>query len=80
MYRYHVDAFVPPAGGCGKPDQGWDHTRCAHFAEFLNGYGQKGWRLQSCEYRSVVSKGCGAQKGVWLVCIFESQVPNAGTE
>ena len=76
MYRYHVDAFVPPAPGCGgKSDKGWDHTRCEQFAEFLNGYGQRGWRLHSCEYRSLMTTGCGAQKTTWLVCVFESQNP-----
>lgn len=73
MYKYHVDAFVPPAPGCGKSDAGWDATRCQHFADFLNAYALKGWRLQSCEYRNVVIPfGCGNQKGVWLVCVFES--------
>jgi hypothetical protein len=73
MLKYHVDAFVPPAPGCNQPDSGWDRVRCEHFAAFLNGYAERGWRLQSCEYRSVTAKkGCGPTKGVWLVCIFES--------
>jgi hypothetical protein len=73
MFSYHVDAFVPPALGCGKSDTGWDRARCSHFSAFLNAYAQKGWRLQSCEYRSVSAKDrCSSQKGVWLVCIFES--------
>jgi hypothetical protein len=75
MHKYHVDTFVPPAAGCGKTDMGWDQTRCKQFSEFLNGYARQGWRLQSCEYRSVVVKGCAASKAITLVCIFEAQSP-----
>jgi hypothetical protein len=72
MFQYHVDAFVPPASGCGKPAAGWDPKRCAEFAMFLNRYAADGWKLHSCEYRQVqVSTGCGSSAGSWLVCVFE---------
>lgn len=74
MLEYHVDAFVPPASGCGKPETGWDPKRCADFTQFLNNYAAQGWRLHSSEYRSVtLNKGCGNTSGSWLVCIFERQ-------
>lgn len=73
MCQYHVDTFVPPAPGCNKPDMGWDQARCKHFAEFLNAYAAKGWKLHSCEYRTVVVRGCSSTKAVTLVCVFESQ-------
>ncbi len=73
MPQYHVDAFVPNAAGCGTTDNGWDPKRCQEFTKFLNGYAQRGFRLHSCEYRTVtVQGGCGGQKGAWLVCIFET--------
>jgi hypothetical protein len=72
VFEYHVDAFVPPAPGCGKADNGWDPKRCQDFAKFLNGYATEGWRLQSCEYRTVAAQsGCGPSSSSWLVCIFE---------
>ena len=72
MIQYHVDAFVPAAGGCGKSDAGWDPKRCQEFSQFLNGYAQRGYKLHSCEYRTVtVQGGCGNRSGAWLVCIFE---------
>ncbi len=75
MFEYHVDAFVPAAPGCGKSDAGWDPRRCADFGTFLNGYATKGWRLQSCEYRSVTAgAGCLRSTGSWLVCVFERGV------
>ena len=74
MIQYHVDAFVPAAGGCGKSDAGWDPKRCQDFSQFLNGYAQRGYRLHSCEYRTVtVQGGCGNRSGAWLVCIFEHE-------
>jgi hypothetical protein len=74
MYEYHVDAFVPPAPGCGGQDTGWDPKRCAEFSKFLNNYAAQGWRLQSCEYRTVtLNKGCANSNGAWLVCVFERQ-------
>ncbi len=74
MYEYHVDAFAPAAPGCLQQDQGWDRARCEQFKAFLNAYAQQGWKLHSCEYRSVLaSKGCGKGKAVWLVCVFEHQ-------
>ena len=72
MYKYHIDTFVPPAPGCGKPDAGWDAKRCEHFAAFLNGYGSRGWKLHSCEYRQVLARGCGNNRAVTLVCVFEA--------
>jgi len=75
MYEYHVDAFVPTGGGCRSGEKGWDPKRCSEFAEFLNAYAQKGYRLHSSEYRTVsVQGGCGSQSGAWLVCIFEKTV------
>jgi hypothetical protein len=75
MYEYHVDAFVPPASGCGKDDQGWDRARCEQFNAFLNTYAKTGWKLHSCEYRSLLAKnGCSTSKAVWLVCVFEHQI------
>ena len=72
MARYHVDAFLPPAG-CGVNDTGWDPKRCQQFTEFLNNYAAQGWRLHSSEYRQVTtSLGCGPRSGSWLVCIFEA--------
>lgn len=72
MPTYHVDAFVPPAGGCGKTSEGWNPARCQQFAAFLNNYGSQGWRLHSSEYREVTAKtGCGPVQAAWLVCIFE---------
>ena len=74
MYEYHVDAFAPPASGCGQNDAGWDGARCAQFKEFLNAYAKQGWKLHSCEYRSVLaSTGCSKEKAAWLVCVFEHQ-------
>ncbi|MBU0550062.1 hypothetical protein KKB55_19125 [Myxococcota bacterium] len=73
-HEYHVDAFIPDIGtGCNATDNGWDRTRCMQFSEFLNGYAEKGWKLQSSEYREVHGKdGCGNKKsGTWLVCVFE---------
>jgi hypothetical protein len=73
MPRYHVDAFVPPAPGCGGTDAGWTPNRCQQFATFLNNYAAQGWRLHSSEYRQVKgSNGCGPTTGTWLVCIFEA--------
>lgn len=72
MFEYHVDAFTPSAPGCGKPDGGWDIKRCQEFSKFLNGYATQGWRLHSCEYRTVTSQtGCGPSSASWLVCVFE---------
>ena len=72
MFEYHVDAFVPAASGCGKQDGGWDPKRCQEFSVFLNNYAGQGWKLNSCEYRTVrVQGGCGPQQGTWLVCVFE---------
>ena len=69
---YHVDAFVPAAPGCGQPDTGLDPKRCQEFSSFLNNYAGQGWKLHSCEYRSVsVQGGCGTKQGMWLVCVFE---------
>jgi hypothetical protein len=74
MYEYHVDAFVPPAAGCGNSDSGWTPKRCGDFASFLNNYAAKGWKLHSSEYRTVTaSKGCGTSSGSWLVCVFERE-------
>jgi uncharacterized protein DUF4177 len=74
MYEYHVDAFVPPARGCGSSDSGWDPKRCQEFTAFLNNYAQQGWKLHSSEYRQVTMQGCGGgTKGAWLVCVFERQ-------
>ena len=72
MVNYHVDAFVPSAPGCGKHDGGWDTKRCGEFSAFLNRYASEGWKLHSCEYRSVrVNSNCGPNSGSWLVCVFE---------
>jgi hypothetical protein len=77
MFEYHVDAFAPPASGCGKQDAGWDSARCGQFKAFLNAYAKQGWKLHSCEYRPVLaSSGCGKTNAVWLVCVFEHQVPD----
>jgi hypothetical protein len=74
MYEYHVDAFIPNASGCGKTDTGWDPKRCSEFTAFLNNYSEQGYKLHSCEYRSVsVKAGCGNQSGSWLVCVFERE-------
>ncbi|MBJ6760691.1 DUF4177 domain-containing protein [Myxococcaceae bacterium JPH2] len=76
MYEYHVDAFVPPAPGCGAQESGWSPKRCGDFAKFLNGYAAQGWKLHSSEYRAVTStQGCGTTKGSWLVCVFERALP-----
>src|SRR6476620_10744538 len=73
MFSYHVDAFVPPASGCGQPDAGWDVSRCNEFSKFLNSHASKGWKLHSCEYRTVNAQaGCGPKSGQWLFCVFES--------
>ncbi len=69
--RYMVKAFIPSINGCGSQDLGWDDKRCNQFEEFLNKYAVDGWRLHSSEFREVTAKGCGGQKGAWLVCIFE---------
>lgn len=75
MFEYHVDAFTPPAPGCSGSDKGWDPARCSHYAAFLNGYAQKGWRLHSSEYRGFSSGiGCLKQSGAWLVCVFERTI------
>ncbi len=71
MIQYHVDAFIPSPPGCMKMEAGWDPKRCQEFASFLNKYGAQGWRLHSCEYRTVAAGGCGTTKGSWLVCVFE---------
>lgn len=74
MFEYHVDAFVPPAPGCGSAEAGWSPQRCAEFAKFLNNYAAQGWKLHSSEYRTVtMNSGCSNTKGSWLVCVFERQ-------
>lgn len=73
-YEYKVKAFVPKISGCGGTDSGWDAERCTQFEQFLNIHASGGWRLQSSEYRTVITKGCGGGKGTWLVCVFERQL------
>ncbi len=72
--EYKVDTFIPKISGCGAQDNGWDKTRCTQFQNFLNAYAEDNWKLHSCEYRTVLTKGCGGGKGVWLVCIFERTI------
>jgi hypothetical protein len=69
--QYMVKAFLPTVSGCGGKDNGWDEIRCNQFQEFLNSHAVGGWRLHSSEFRSVAVKGCGGNKGSWLVCTFE---------
>ncbi|MFZ5444162.1 MAG: hypothetical protein ACOZQL_29465 [Myxococcota bacterium] len=72
MFEYLVDAFVPSAPGCGKPDMGWDARKCAEFQSFLNARAAQGWRLRFQEYREVKVQGCLSMgSGAWLVCTFE---------
>ncbi|TKJ35938.1 MAG: hypothetical protein CEE38_13070 [Planctomycetes bacterium B3_Pla] len=71
-HEYKVEVFVPTVKGCGSADMGWDNKRCQQFQAFLNQHASGGWRLHTQAYREVVdSKGCGANKGAWLVCTFE---------
>jgi hypothetical protein len=74
MFEYHVDAFVPGAGGCASSNNGWDLKRCSEFCQFLNGYAQKGYRLHSCEYRDVtLQDGCGSSRSrnsSQLICLL----------
>lgn len=73
--NYMVKAFLPKIDGCGAKDNGWDEVRCNQFQEFLNSHAQNGWKLHSSEYRQVTAtKGCGNDKGAWLVCIFEKDI------
>lgn len=72
--EYKVRSFVPTIKGCNGTDMGWDPERCEDFQNFLNSNTPEGWRLHSCEYRYVVTKGCGGGKSQWLVCIFERTI------
>ncbi len=67
---YHVDTFIPKVAGCGAADMGWDAERCRQFEMFLNQKAAEGWQLHSHDYRQVMGSGCGASKGVTLVCVF----------
>ncbi len=69
--QYMVKAFVPKISGCGATDNGWDDIRCQQYEDFLNRYAVDGWRFHSSEFRTVTAKGCGNNKGAWLVCTFE---------
>ena len=69
--QYKVKAFVPTVSGCGAQDKGWDELRCEQFQDFLNANALDGWCFHSSEYREVALKGCGGNKGAWLVCTFE---------
>ena len=57
MFEYLVDAFVPSAPGCGKPDMGWDAKKCGEFQSFLNARATQGWQLKFQEYREVKVQG-----------------------
>jgi hypothetical protein len=72
--QYTVKAFVPKISGCGAQDNGWDEIRCKQYEDFLNKNAVDGWRFHSSEYRTVTTKGCGNNKGAWLVCTFEKSI------
>ena len=70
-FQYKVDTFVPNILGCGSKDNGWDKLRCVQYQKFLNEYAKQGWRLNSSDFRLASAAGCGGQKGLILVCVFE---------
>lgn len=71
--EYAVASFLPKISGCGGEDNGWDANRCQQYEKFLNDHAANGWRLHSSDFRVVKAKGCGGDKGAWLVCVFERQ-------